>query len=73
MMIKVVEVTLGCYYRNKDDDSNYYGGATFMIEKGIDWDKGKKYGVFLAMGFSISLFISWLPVHRHIQFQNLCM
>ncbi len=60
MMIKVVEVTLGCYYRNKDDDGNYYGGATFMIEKGIDWDKGKKYGVFLAMGFSISLFISWL-------------
>ncbi len=60
MMIKVVEVTLGCYYRNKDDDGNYYGGATFMIEKGIDWDKGKKYGVFLAMGFSVSLFISWL-------------
>ena len=43
MMIKVVEVTLGCYYRNKDDDGNYYGGATFMIEKGIDWDKGDVY------------------------------
>ncbi len=60
MMVKVVEVTLGCYYRNKGDDGKYYGGATFMIEKGIDWDKGKKYGVFLAMGFSIALFISWL-------------
>lgn len=59
MMVKVVEVTLGCYYRNKDDDGNYYGGATFMIEKGIDWDRGKHYGVVLAMGFSIGLFISW--------------
>ena len=37
MMVKVVEVTLGCYYRNKGDDGKYYGGATFMIEKGIEW------------------------------------
>ncbi|MDD5922030.1 MAG: amino acid carrier protein [Eubacteriales bacterium] len=60
MMIKMVEVTLGCYYRNIDDDGAYYGGSTFMIEKGIDWDRGKHYGVVLAMGFSIALFISWL-------------
>jgi len=59
MMVKVVEVSLGCYYRNIDDDGKYYGGATFMIEKGINWDRGKKYGVILAMGFSIGLFISW--------------
>ncbi len=59
MMVKIVEVTLGCYYRNKDDDGNYYGGSTFMIEKGIDWDKGHHYGVYLAMGFAVALFISW--------------
>jgi Na+/alanine symporter len=46
MMVKVVEVTLGCYYRNKGDDGKYYGGATFIIEKGIDWDNGKHYGVY---------------------------
>jgi len=60
MMIKCVEVTLGCYYRNKDENGNYFGGSTYTIEKGIKWDMGLKIGGPLALAFSIALLISWL-------------
>ena len=43
MMIKCVEVTLGCYYRNKDENGNYFGGSTYTIEKGIKWDMQPEY------------------------------
>lgn len=35
MMVKCVEVTLGCYYRNKDKNGNYSGGTMYFMEKGI--------------------------------------
>ena len=36
MMVKIVEVTLGCYYRGKDENENYYGGPMYYMEKGFD-------------------------------------
>jgi len=35
MIIKMVEVTLSVYYRTRDEDGQFIGGATVYIEKGI--------------------------------------
>jgi AGCS family alanine or glycine:cation symporter len=60
MIVKCVEVTLGCYYRSRDEKGNYYGGATYFIEKGIKIDKGIKIGGFLAGAFALGFFLQFL-------------
>ena len=35
MMLKMVEVTLGVYYREKDENGEIYGGPTYYMEKGL--------------------------------------
>ena len=35
MILKQVEVTLGCYYRRKHEKGEYYGGPTYYIERGL--------------------------------------
>ncbi len=52
MMVKIVEVTLGCYYRGKDENENYYGGPMYYMEKGILREMGLKVGGPLAVLFS---------------------
>jgi len=42
MMVKLAEVALGCYYRGKDENGNYYGGSMYYIEKGIGREMGMK-------------------------------
>ncbi|MCI1931726.1 MAG: sodium:alanine symporter family protein [Clostridia bacterium] len=53
MMIKCVEITLGCHYRSRDEKGNYFGGATYFMEKGIYIQQGIKFGAFLAFAFGI--------------------
>lgn len=53
MMIKCVEITLGCHYRSQDEKGNYFGGSTYFMEKGIYIQKGLKFGAFLAFAFGI--------------------
>ena len=60
MMIKCVEATLGCYYRSKDENGNYFGGSTYTIEKGIKWDLGLKIGGPLAVAFGIGFIAQFL-------------
>ena len=52
MMVKLVEVTLGCYYRSKDEKGNYFGGSMYFMEKGITREMGLKIGMPLAVLFS---------------------
>ena len=49
MMVKIVEVALGCYYRSKDENENYYGGPMYYMEKGILRDMGLKIGGYLLL------------------------
>ena len=35
MMVKLVETSLGCYYRSQDEKGEYYGGPMEYMEKGI--------------------------------------
>ena len=35
MILKQVEVTLGCYYRHTNEKGEYYGGPTYYMECGL--------------------------------------
>lgn len=60
MTVKSAEVALGCYYRSKDSEGEYYGGPTFYIEKGILQEQGHKWGKVLMVGFAIGMLIQYL-------------
>ena len=70
-MVKCVEVTLGCYYRNKDENGNFSGGTMYFMEKGIGIEKGMKGGFVLAMVFALGFLFQFLQAHRLIQFLRL--
>lgn len=58
MTVKMGEVTLGCYYRKKNEKGEYYGGATYYMERGIGQDKGHpKLGNALAWLFGVSFML----------------
>ena len=38
MILKQVEVTLGCYYRHTNEKGEYYGGPTYYMECGLGED-----------------------------------
>ena len=55
MTIKMGEVALGCYYRQKNEKGEHYGGATYYMIEGIGKQKGmKKLGAALAWLFGIT-------------------
>lgn len=59
MIIKMCEVTLGVYYRQKNEDGTYIGGPTFYMQKGLGEEK--KYGFWLifAVCFGAMIFSTW--------------
>ena len=60
MTIKSAEVTLGCYYRSKDSEGQYYGGPTYSMEKGIVLEGGHGWGNILIVGFAIGMVLQFL-------------
>ena len=56
MMTKMVEVTLGVYYRSKDQNGKTIGGPSYYIEKGFK-EIGFIGGRFFATCFALSLFL----------------
>ena len=60
MTIKVVEVTLGCYYRSRTPDGEFFGGPTYYIEKGLGQERGFKGAVIMAYVFGICLCMQWI-------------
>nr|WP_274388507.1 amino acid carrier protein [Brevibacillus agri] len=64
MIIKMVEVTLSVYYRTRDEDGQFIGGATVYIEKGIGEEMNVKNWMFLVVLFVIGMIA---PIFLSIQ------
>lgn len=60
MMVKCVEITLGCHYRTRNEKGEYLGGGTYFIERGLYKEKGMKLGLVLAVLFGTAFFIQFL-------------
>lgn len=60
MMVKLVEIALGCYYRSKNEKGEYFGGPTYYMEKGIGREQGHSYGYTLAWLFGIGFVAQFL-------------
>lgn len=56
MILKMGEVTLGVYYRERDEEGNPYGGPTYYMEKGLGKEKGYKWWVIFAAIFGGGIF-----------------
>ena len=57
MILKQVEVTLGCYYRRENEKGEYYGGPTYYMERGLG--KERKWGklwLIPAIIFGVGIF-----------------
>lgn len=59
MTIKVVEVSLACYYRERTPDGEFIGGPMYYIEKGLVKDKKWKPLIVLAYMFCIFFTLQW--------------
>lgn len=57
MILKQVEVTLGCYYRHTNEKGEYYGGPTYYMECGLGEERhwGKLW-LIPALIFGIGIF-----------------
>ena len=60
MMIKLVEITLGCHYRTKNEKGEYLGGGTYALERGLYREKGLKAGLFMAGLLGVCFVIQFL-------------
>ena len=57
MILKQVEVTLGCYYRRKNDKGEFYGGPTYYMERGLGEERGwGRLWLIPAIIFGIGIF-----------------
>jgi len=60
MMVKIVETALGCHYRSKNENGEYYGGSTHFMEKGIGRQLKHKGGFCLATAFGTGFVAQFL-------------
>lgn len=56
MILKMGEVTLSVYYREKDEKGIPFGGPSFYMEKGLGEEKGFKGWPILAIVFGAGIF-----------------
>ena len=56
MILKMAEVSLGVYYRQKDEKGELYGGPTYYMEKGLGEEKGHKWWIIPAAIFGGGIF-----------------
>lgn len=56
MILKTVEVTLGVFYREKDEKGELYGGPTYYMEKGLGKERGYKWWIIPAVLFGGGIF-----------------
>lgn len=56
MILKMAEVSLGVYYREKDEKGDPYGGPTYYMEKGLGEEKGHKWWLIPAGIFGGGIF-----------------
>lgn len=63
MILKQVEVTLGCYYRRTNEKGDYYGGPTYYMERGLGEERhwGKLWlipSVIFGIGIFSTFFVT---------------
>lgn len=63
MILKQVEVTLGCYYRSTKEDGTKFGGPTYYMEKGLGkelkWgNKWKIPAIIFGIGIFSTFFVT---------------
>lgn len=56
MMLKMVEVTLGVYYRERDEKGELWGGPTYYMEKGLGVERNIKWWIVPAVLFGGGIF-----------------
>lgn len=56
MILKMAEVSLGVYYREKDEKGDLYGGPTYYMEKGLGKERGIKWWIIPAAIFGGGIF-----------------
>ncbi|MBR5516901.1 MAG: sodium:alanine symporter family protein [Firmicutes bacterium] len=59
MIIKMCEVTLGVYYRQKNEDGTYIGGPTFYMQNGLGKEKNFPLWKVFAVAFGAMIFSTW--------------
>lgn len=67
MILKQVEVTLGCYYRYTNEKGEYYGGPTYYMEQGLG--KERKWGklwLIPAIIFSVGIFSTFFVTSSNL-------
>ena len=67
MILKQVEVTLGCYYRRTNEKGDPYGGPTYYMERGLGEEKhwGKLW-LIPAIIFGIGIFSTFFVTSSNL-------
>ncbi len=61
MMVKMVETALGVHYRSRNERGEYYGGGTYMLEKGIAREMHHaKFGKCICILFGVGFIAQFL-------------
>jgi len=58
MLIKMCEVSLAVYYREKDEKGNPYGGPTYYMQNGMGKERNMGWWKILAVLFGLGIFTS---------------
>ena len=59
MVIKMTEVTLAVYYREKQPNGEYLGGPTYYMQKGLGAEKKLPFWKIFAVLFGGCIFMTW--------------
>ena len=59
MVIKMAEVTLAVYYREKQQNGEYQGGPTYYMQKGLGGEKKLPFWKLFAVLFGGCIFMTW--------------
>ena len=59
MVIKMAEVTLAVYYREKQPNGEYQGGPTYYMQKGLGGEKKLPFWKLFAVLFGGCIFMTW--------------
>ncbi len=67
MILKQVEVTLGCYYRRTNEKGEYYGGPTYYMERGLGKERGwGKLWLIPAIIFGAGIFSTFFVTSSNL-------
>lgn len=67
MILKQVEVTLGCYYRRTNEKGDPYGGPTYYMERGLGEERGwGKLWLIPAIIFGVGIFTTFFVTSSNL-------